>query len=141
MKQFISLLFIVSLFIPAVVLANRSGNDHFHEEMKEVTQPFHIENVNLAANEVLLEVHGIVCSFCSKGVQNKVSKLPFVDTSKYIDGSKVEIDEQRVTVAIKPGMTADIKALYKAVKSGGYEPVAAYALGKDNTIVKLNIEE
>jgi hypothetical protein len=68
-------------------------------------------------------VHGIVCSFCSVGVRKKLSKLPFIDKSKYKDGVLVEIESQKVTIAIKPGAKLDVNAAFESIKSGGYEPV------------------
>ncbi|OFX11820.1 MAG: hypothetical protein A3G22_06455 [Alphaproteobacteria bacterium RIFCSPLOWO2_12_FULL_40_11] len=83
-------------------------------------------NISLNPNEVLLEVHGIVCSFCSFGVQKKLSKLSFVDLSKYKKGSLIEIEKQRVTIAIKPNEQADIKLVYDSIRSGGYNPKQAW---------------
>lgn len=78
------------------------------------------------ANEAVFEVHGIVCSFCSKGVENKLSRLPFIDPSKYKEGVLVEIESQRVTVLIKPGQALDSAAAFKAIRSGGYEPIRVH---------------
>jgi len=83
-------------------------------------------NISLNPNEVLLEVHGIVCSFCSFGVQKKLSKLPFVDLSKYKKGSHIEIEKQRVTIAIKPNEQVNIKLIYDSIISGGYDPKQAW---------------
>ena len=112
--------------------------DHSTEMHKHELYPS--KNIQVGTNEVLVEVHGIVCSFCSKGIQNKLSKLPFVDTSKYIDGSKVDIDKQRVIVAIKSDKKANINSIYKAIKSGGDEPVSAYMLSRNKGIIKFNVQ-
>lgn len=80
------------------------------------------------ASDYVVHVHGIVCSFCAQGVTKKVSKLPFIDQSKYTKGVKVEIENQKVTIAVKPDHDLDIQALFKAIKSGGYEPVDVWTV-------------
>ena len=80
------------------------------------------------ASDYVVHVHGIVCSFCAQGVTKKVSKLPFIDKTKYTKGVKVEIESQRVTIAVKPGHDLDIQSLFKAIKSGGYDPVDVWTV-------------
>jgi copper chaperone CopZ len=78
------------------------------------------------ADDYVVHVHGIVCSFCAKGVTKKVSKLPFIDRSKYNNGVKVEIEEQKVTIAVLPDQVLDVDVLYEAIVSGGYDPVGVF---------------
>lgn len=80
-------------------------------------------SVPAVASDYVIEVHGIVCSFCSQGVTKKVAKLPFIDSSKYTKGVHVEIEKQKVTIAVKPDHELDIEALFDAIRSGGYDPV------------------
>ena len=75
------------------------------------------------ATDYIVHVHGLVCSFCAQGVTKKVSKLPFIDQSKYTKGVKVEIENQKLTIAVIPDQELDIPALFEAITSGGYEPV------------------
>ncbi len=75
------------------------------------------------ASDYIVHVHGLVCSFCAQGVTKKVSKLPFIDQSKYTKGVKVEIENQKLTIAVMPDQDLDIPALFEAITSGGYEPV------------------
>ncbi len=75
------------------------------------------------ATDYLVHVHGIVCSFCAQGVTRNISKLSFIDQSKYTKGVKVEIEDQKVTFAVQPEHDIDIPALFEAIKSGGYEPI------------------
>ena len=91
-------------------------------------------------NEAVFQVHGVVCSFCSVGLQKKLSKLPFVDRSKYKKGIHVAIEEQRVMVAIKPDMKVDIKAAYKSIKSGGYDLLKAVVADKNGNLTYYNKE-
>lgn len=75
------------------------------------------------ASDYIVHVHGLVCSFCAQGVTKKVSKLPFIDQSKYTKGVKVEIENQKLTIAVIADQDLDIAALFDAITSGGYEPV------------------
>lgn len=93
----------------------------------------HASDLAAKQNEIVFEVHGIVCSFCSKGVQKKLSKLDFVDKTKHIDGVHVAIEDQRITMAIKPGVTVDIDKAFEAIISGGYDPIQAVMLGEDGS--------
>ena len=75
------------------------------------------------ASDYVVHVHGLVCSFCAQGVTKKVSRLPFIDQSKYTKGVKVEIEKQKLTIAVIPDRDLDIPALFEAITSGGSGPV------------------
>ncbi|MEE8046189.1 MAG: hypothetical protein V3T49_05055 [Dehalococcoidia bacterium] len=83
------------------------------------------------AQDYVVAVNGIVCEFCSLGVTKKVSKLPFIDHSKYDKGVKVEIEDQMVTIAVKEDADLDAEALFDAIESGGYNPVDIWKLTPD----------
>lgn len=83
------------------------------------------------AQDYVIHVNGIVCEFCSLGVTKKVSKLPFIDHSKYDRGVQVEIENQMVTIAVKPDAILDKDALFAAIESGGYNPVEIFELLAD----------
>ncbi len=82
------------------------------------------------AQDYVVNVHGIVCSFCAQGVVNKVSKLPFVDRSLYTKGVKVEIESQKVTVAVRSDSAMDTESLFAAIESGGYSPIDVWMVSK-----------
>ncbi len=84
------------------------------------------DNIQVNENEIVIVVHGIVCSFCSQGVTKKLSKLSFIDSSKYTKGVRVDIENQRVTIAVKVDVKVDYGQIFASIKSGGYEPVSAY---------------
>jgi len=91
------------------------------------------------ASDYVVHVHGLVCSFCAQGVTKKVSRLPFIDQSKYTKGVKVEIEKQKLTIAVIPDRDLDIPALFEAITSGGYEPVDIWtvtATGELNELVE-----
>lgn len=89
------------------------------------------------SRDIVVNVHGIVCSFCAQGVTRKVAKLPFVDRSRYKKGVKVEIEDQLVTVAIKLGVEPDMAALFDAIRSGGYDPIEAFEILSSGERVKI----
>lgn len=91
-------------------------------------------SVPAVAQDYVVSVNGIVCEFCSIGVRKKLSRLPFVDTSKYDDGVIVDIEHQRVTVAVKEGMPLERAALFDAIKSAGYNPVEIFQLAEDGEL-------
>ena len=78
---------------------------------------------NQEPNRLLLDVDGIVCSYCAHGVKKKLAKLPYIDKSQYTDGIYVDIDQQQVLVAITAGAQVDVEAAFKAVRDGGYNPL------------------
>ncbi len=98
-------------------------------------------DVNVQPGEAVIIVHGIVCSFCSQGVTRNLSKLSFIDGSKYTKGVKVEIESQKVTIAIKPDNKLDLPKVFKSIKSGGYDPIEAYVSTADNGVVHYKAED
>ncbi len=89
------------------------------------------------ADDYVVEVHGLVCSFCAQGVSKKVSKLPFIDQSRFTKGVKVEIENQKVTISVKAGERPDIDSLFEAIRSGGYEPIGVWAVQSDGQLTQL----
>ena len=121
---------LVTLFLsPGAIIAA----EHAHEN-EEAPQSSALEGVTPAPNEAVIQVSGIVCSFCSQGLQRKLSKLPFVDRSKYKDGIHVSIEDQLVTIALKPNLAADIPLSYEKIRSGGYEPSKAWVADVDGNV-------
>jgi copper chaperone CopZ len=80
------------------------------------------DTVQVNPHEVKIQVSGVVCSFCAFGVQKKLSKLKFLDMSRFTKGVHVDIDNQLITIALDSSKQADLKTVYKSIKSGGYEP-------------------
>jgi mercuric ion binding protein len=77
----------------------------------------------VAAQNYVINVNGIVCEFCAYGVGKKIRKLSFIDPSQYDEGVKVDIENQRVFIALREGSTLDKSVLFKAIESGGYDPI------------------
>jgi hypothetical protein len=131
MKYLLNITVAVSLLFSLPSFAGHEGHSHDHQPVKIQDSI----NISVKANEAVIQVSGVVCSYCSFGIQKKLSRLPFVDRTKYNKGSIVDIETQRITIAIKPGETFDVKQVYKSVLDGGYNPVKAYVGGSNNTII------
>ena len=98
------------------------GQKHYHERMlvdpsKIIVQP----------QQAVVQVKGIVCSFCSYGTEKNLSKLGFLDSTKFAGkGVLTDIKTGQTTLALKKGEAIDFDGIYKAVKEGGYEPVSVH---------------
>lgn len=90
------------------------------------------------AQDYVVQVHGIVCSFCALGVAKKVAKLSFVDRSKHKKGVFVDIENQQVTLAVREDADIDKTKLFEAIKSGGYEPVGIWSVTASGELVALS---
>ena len=117
---FTTFVLLVLMAVPSYAEHDAHSHDHENIELK----PVEILNIEVQDGEAVIVVQGIVCSFCSQGVKRKLSKLPFIDSSRYSKG--VEIEKQKVTIAIKPRSDFEIDEVFRSIKSGGYEPVVAY---------------
>jgi len=99
-------------------------------ENRKVPVINNIEQINkkmiVKPNEAIMQVQGIVCSFCAYGVQKNLSKLDFIDTSKYNDGVLIDINAHLVTLAIKPTKKINIRKIIQNILEGGYEPIKLY---------------
>jgi len=126
MSNIIMLFTAATILFFTVVPSYSAHDDHSHVDKQEIKEPIDTSNIEVEKDEVVIFVHGIVCSFCSHGVAKKLSKLSFIDNSKFTNGVKVEIEKQKVTIAIKPDENFEINEVFKSIKSGGYEPVVAY---------------
>lgn len=90
----------------------------------------------IAAQNYVINVNGIVCEFCAYGVGKKIRKLPFIDQSQYDQGVKVDIENQRVFIALREGEILDKSMLFKAIESGGYDPIDIQQISADEELME-----
>ncbi len=76
--------------------------------------------------QVVIQVNGIVCSFCAYGAEKALSKLDCVDRSKFGDGVLVDIDSHRITLALASGKQLPVGEVYERIKKAGYDPVTVH---------------
>jgi hypothetical protein len=132
---YVVLLILCLTTVSSVTVAKHDGlKGHDHESKRTVDNPVDEIDVTVLPGEAVIIVHGIVCSFCSQGVTRNLSKLPFVERSKYTKGVKVEIESQKVTIAIKAEAEIDLPLVFKSILKGGYEPVEAYVRNRDGKV-------
>lgn len=113
------------IFIAVVMLASGLANSVFAQQ--SVT-PDNSLNKSAFTQNYVVSVHGIVCEFCSYGVAKKIRKLDFIDPAQMDKGVKVEIANQLVFIAVREEAELNKQALYKAIKSGGYQPVTLWRI-------------
>ena len=81
-------------------------------------------------NDLVFSVSGLVCSFCSFGLQKGLSKLDWIDKTKHENGVFADIKNQYVKVAMISGKEKKVQDAIDIIKSSGYE-VFDYYLNSD----------
>ena len=136
----IIMLYVCAALTPA--FAEQYGVEgHDHDAKSNINNPVDASDIAVLPGEAVIVVHGIVCSFCSQGVIRNLSRLSFIDESKYSKGVKVEIEDQKVTIAIKSGGKLDLEQVFESILKGGYEPVKAYVSNRDGTVTMHKPDE
>ena len=83
-----------------------------------------------APNTVVLYAKGLCCPSCAIGIRKMLSKLSFVDLTRYNKGVELDPKTQLVRIAIKPGQQEEMKALKAAILEAGYDAVHLFKLTK-----------
>ena len=118
-----------------------AGHDEAHRHSHAVVEAeteAKIDYPNIESNQMVVQVHGIVCSFCAQGVKKKLMKFDFIDHTQLGDGILVDIANQRVTVAVLQEKAIDMEGMFDAIQSGGYEPIKAFVCDADGKINIVN---
>lgn len=76
-----------------------------------------------SSNDLVVQVNGIVCSFCAHGLEKALSKLEGLDTSRYGNGVLVNIEDQLVTLVFVSGESFQFGEVHRRIKKAGYDPV------------------
>ena len=85
------------------------------------------DNLSVQPNQVVVQVKGIVCSFCARGAEKALGELDCLDGSKFgDDGVLIEIDKQRLVLALRAKQKVPVADIYKRIRSAGYDPVALH---------------
>ena len=72
---------------------------------------------SMAANTVKVTVNGMVCSFCTQGIEKRLSKM---GATKDV---LVDLKKKTVAVEAKDGQTLDAKAISAEIVDAGYDVV------------------
>lgn len=89
----------------------------------------------VAAPTIKAEVNGMVCAFCAKGIEKKLSALPqtkalFVDLKSHL-----------VAVELKDGKNLPIDELKTIIKDAGYDVASTTTVDKTVAEIKAEVEK
>lgn len=87
-------------------------------------------NQDISPERLVVQVKGVVCSFCAYGTERNLAKLEFLDSSQYGDGVLLDINTHRITLALLPEKPVRYASIAEAIVKGGYDPVVYYAVLK-----------
>ena len=82
--------------------------------------------VLLEENQTVVQVNGVVCSFCAYGAEKALSKLDSLDNSEFGNGVLIDIETHRITLAMRPGEIIPFRDIYQRIKKAGYDPITLY---------------
>ncbi len=82
--------------------------------------------VVLEENQAVVQVNGVVCSFCAYGAEKALSKLDCLDSAEFGNGVLIDIETHRITLAMRPGEKIPIRDIYQRIKKAGYDPITLY---------------
>lgn len=124
---------IITFIILSIVLSGgraalASHAEHAQEHSAETSEaPDSSEHaIAVQPSQAVVEVHGVVCSFCAFGVEKKLRRLPFLDTEQFSNGVMTDIEAHQVTLALLPEREVDLGAIVNAITDAGYEPIAIH---------------
>ena len=133
------LLILLSMFTMSFVAISPAWSK-FTEATQDVRDGEVKSKLKAQPKAVLVYAKGLCCPSCAIGVRKMLSRLAFVDTTKDNSGIDLDAKHQLVTITLKAGAKADLKALATAVDEAGYEPVHAYAW-QDNKVVTSSLAQ
>ena len=98
------------------------------------------KKLNIPRDEVVLEVSGLVCSFCAIGLQGGLSSLQHIDKKKYNDGVFVDVKYQYAVIAEAADKDIDIEKAIAMIVKSGYEVKTVFTNRTGEKIERRKIE-
>jgi hypothetical protein len=89
------------------------------------------QEVLVMPNEAVVEVFGMVCSFCAYGLEKNLSNLDKINSKKYTNGVYVDIDNQYLKIAFQPKSQIDYKKIHSLIIDAGFTPNVIYSIEKN----------
>jgi len=89
------------------------------------------QEVLVMPNEAVVEVFGMVCSFCAYGLEKNLSNLDKINSQKYTNGVYVDIDNQYLKIAFQPKSQIDYKKIHSLIVDAGFTPNVIYSIEKN----------
>ena len=121
---------IYKLFLPVVLLVFINAQ----------TIELNNKKVTILKDEVVIEIRGLVCSFCAVGLQGGLSSLNNVDKEKYINGVLVDIEHHFAVIAEISGKDINIDEALTMITKSGYEVFTVYTNRSGEKIDVRNFE-
>ena len=126
-RRILLALALVSMAAPALsedVHHGADHGDHHHEAPSDGATPAPAaDRPTTELHRAVVQVNGVVCSFCAHGLEKALSRLDGVDPEPYGNGILVDIESQRVTLALRPGSALDFAEVHRRIVKAGYDPV------------------
>ena len=132
------ILYMVFSMIAFSIITTSPAWSKFAEATQDVRDVEVKAKLKAQPKAVLVYAKGLCCPSCAIGVRKMLSRLDFVDTSKGNSGIELDAKHQLVSITLKAGSKADLKALAAAVDDAGYEPVHAYEW-QNNKVLTSNL--
>jgi len=129
-----------TLIILSLLLAVFSVSVLGAQETKEISQKLRdiavVDKLKASPNTVAAYAKGLCCPSCGIGIRKKISKLSFVDKSRFNKGVELDASTQIVSIAVKRGERANAQEVAKSIQKAGYDPVHFYQVdnGKLKTV-------
>lgn len=77
--------------------------------------------------QLLVQVEGVVCSFCAYGTEKNLARLEFVNPKFFGgDGVLLNLKKASITLAVQEDKKINFENIVKAIKKGGYVPITVY---------------
>ena len=128
------------VFAVCVGLFNKNGFALGKDVSPEVSEDVRIiaatARLESERETIVVYAEGLCCPSCAIGVRKMISKLDFVDRSRFNKGVTLDTKTQLVTVALSTSDGVDLDALSKAIDKAGYEPVRAYSLEGEELVTR-----
>jgi len=108
-----------------------SAADGVPEVSRDVRAKVAIGKLQVQKQAALLYVKGMTCPSCAIGIRVKLSKLDFVDGSRFKRGIEMDCNNQLLTVALKDGTSPNWTQIEQEIDNAGYVAVEWFSMQKD----------
>ncbi len=115
---------IITLIIMMVSLGSlkaKHNHNHSHDLKNKKIKTDQTNNDLSQESIIILEIDGLVCSFCAYATEKNIAQLDFVDKSKF-DGDGVEVlpEQGQAKVALLKNKPISFLKILQSIKKAGY---------------------
>jgi len=104
---------------------------HAPEVSRDVRAKAAIAKLKTEKQVALLYVKGMTCPSCAIGIRVKLSKLDFVDGSRFKRGVDMDVNNQLLTVALKQGAQPNWQLIDQQIDDAGYLAMEWFSMEKN----------